>query len=418
MQVEIRPTALCGEVSAVASKSDAHRAIICSALADSNTTIRISHISKDIEATLNCIKEMGADFIRRDNLYEISPIKESAGNPVLDCGESGSTLRFLLPVLSALGKGATFVGHGRLPERPMGLIVDLLKNHGNKFSSYKLPITVSGKTEAGDFPIAGDVSSQFISGLLFALPLLSDKSKIKVTSKLQSSAYVDMTLNVLKKFGADIERREDEFLINPIGVYKSPKEYIVEGDWSNAAFFMVMGALGGEITIKNLDLDSSQSDKRILDILKLSGVKFDVCKDEVKVYKSKIKPFDYDVSQCPDLFPVISVLACGAEGKSTLYNAKRLRIKESDRITTTKELILNLGAVAEETEDSLTIYGNGKLCGGRVNSANDHRIAMSAFVASTISGGCVVLDNAEAMDKSYPSFIDDFRSLGGMASVI
>lgn len=418
MQVEIKPTAICGEVSAVASKSDAHRAIICSALADGNTTIRISHISKDIEATLNCIKEMGADFIRNDNLYEISPIKERKINPILDCGESGSTLRFLLPVLSALGRGATFVGHGRLPERPMGLIVDLLKNHGNEFSSHKLPITVSGKTEAGDFSVAGDVSSQFISGLLFALPMLAEKSTIKLISALQSSAYVDMTLNVLNKFGADIERSGDEFLINPIGTYKSPKEYIVEGDWSNAAFFMVMGALGGEITIKNLSLNSSQSDKRILDILKLSGVKFETSAGAIRVYKSKIKPFDYDVSQCPDLFPIMSILACGAEGKSTLYNAKRLRIKESDRITTTKELILNLGGRAEETEDSLTIYGNGKLEGGRVNSANDHRIAMSAFAASSISGGCVVLERAEAMDKSYPSFIEDFRSLGGMASVI
>ncbi|MBQ3573589.1 MAG: 3-phosphoshikimate 1-carboxyvinyltransferase, partial [Clostridia bacterium] len=240
----------------------------------------------------------------------------------------------------------------------------------------------------------------------------------KLISALQSSAYVDMTLNVLNKFGADIERSGDEFLINPIGTYKSPKEYIVEGDWSNAAFFMVMGALGGEITIKNLSLNSSQSDKRILDILKLSGVKFETSAGAIRVYKSKIKPFDYDVSQCPDLFPIMSILACGAEGKSTLYNAKRLRIKESDRITTTKELILNLGGRAEETEDSLTIYGNGKLEGGRVNSANDHRIAMSAFAASSISGGCVVLERAEAMDKSYPSFIEDFRSLGGMASVI
>ena len=418
MQVRIGPTAPEGEVFAVASKSDAHRAIICSALADDKTTVHISHISKDIEATLNCIKEMGAGVIKKDKAYEISPITKIAENPVLDCGESGSTLRFLLPVLSALGRGATFAGHGRLPERPMGLIVDLLKKHGNEFSSDKLPITVSGKTEAGDFPIAGDVSSQFISGLLFALPLLLDKSKIKLTSGLQSSAYVDMTLNVLKRFGADIERSGEEFLINPIGAYKSPGDYIVEGDWSNAAFFMVMGALGGEITLKNLSLNSSQSDKRTLEILKLSGAEFETFADGIRVYKSQIKPFDYDVSQCPDLFPIMSILACGAEGKSTLYNAKRLRIKESDRITTTKELILNLGGRAEETEETLIIYGSGRLKGGRVSSANDHRIAMSAFAASTISDGCVVLENAEAMDKSYPSFIDDFRSLGGMASVI
>ena len=418
MRVKIEPTIPKGEIFAVASKSDAHRAIICSALADVKTAIHISHISKDIEATLNCIKKIGADFIKKDDTYEILPIKERLENPILDCGESGSTLRFLLPVLSALGTGATFVGHGRLPERPMSLIIDLLKSHGNEFSSDKLPITVSGKTKAGTFCIAGNVSSQFISGLLFALPQLSGKSKIQLTSNLESSAYVDMTLSVLKKFGADIEYFGDEFLINPTGLYKSPKEYIVEGDWSNAAFFMVMAALGGEITIKNLNLDSFQSDTRILDILKLSGVNFDTSKNAIRIYKSKIMPFDYDVSQCPDLFPIISILACGADGKSTLYNAKRLRIKESDRITTTKELILNLGGMAEETEDSLTIYGKGKLCGGVVNSANDHRIAMSAFAASVISDREIVLEGAEAMDKSYPSFIDDFRSLGGMTSVI
>lgn len=418
MQVKINPIKPDGTVYAIASKSDAHRAIICSALANENTNITISHVSKDIEATLNCIKAMGADVIKKDAVYEIIPIKQQMENPVLDCSESGSTLRFLLPVLSALGKGATFVGAGRLPQRPMAPVIDLLKEHGNDFSASNLPITVSGKTLPGTFPIAGNVSSQFISGLLFALPLLLEKSKIVLTSPLQSAAYVDMTIHTLKRFGANIVLDENAFTIEPMGVYYSPKEYIVEGDWSNAAFFMVLGALNGNVTIKNLNMNSCQSDKMILDVLSLVGVDFRVLEDEITVSKSNIKPFDFDVSQCPDLFPILSILACGAEGKTTLYNAKRLRIKESDRIKTTKDLILNLGGKAEETEDALIIYGSGELTGGIANSANDHRIAMSAFVASALCKRDIILEDAAAIDKSYPSFINDFEQIGGKAYVI
>ena len=418
MQVEIKPIKPNGKVCAIASKSDAHRAIICSALADRKTNIHISHISKDIEATLGCIKNMGANFVKNDSLYEITPIKKLTENPILDCNESGSTLRFLLPILSALGSGGTFVGSGRLPERPMGLIVDLLKKHGNYFSSSHLPITVSGKTEPGVFDIAGNVSSQFISGLLFALPLLKEKSIIRLTSSLQSSAYVNMTIDTLKHFGVNIEQNENEFIINGTDSYISSKEYIVEGDWSNAAFFMVLGAIGGKVTIKNLDFNSHQSDKMLLDVLSLAGVYYTTSNNEITVGKSEIKPFSFDVSECPDLFPVLSVLCCGAKGKSTLYNAERLRIKESDRIKTTKELILSLGGKAEETKDSLIIYGNGKLNGGTVESYNDHRIAMSAFVASAICENDIILKDAKAMDKSYPSFMEDFISIGGEVNVI
>lgn len=418
MQVKIKPITADGEISAIASKSDAHRAIISSAFCDKKTDIYISHISKDIEATLNCIKKMGADYVKKDNIYEITPLKNATVNPILDCGESGSTLRFLLPVLAALGCGATFVGSGRLPERPMEIIVDMLSEHGNSFSSSKLPITVSGKTKGGTFNIAGNVSSQYISGLLFALPLIKEKSVIRLTSKLQSSAYVNMTVDTLKKFGINIIQNKNEFIINEFCNYVSPTEYIVEGDWSNAAFFIVLGAIGGNIKIKNLNLNSHQSDKLILDVLSLAGVNFKVNENEITVLKSEVKPFDFDVSECPDLFPALSVLACKAKGKSTLYNAKRLRIKESDRIKTTKELILNLGGKAEEEEDSLTIYGSGKLTGGTVDSYNDHRIAMSAFCASAICENDIILKDAKAVDKSYPSFMEDFKKAGGVFDVI
>ena len=418
MQVRIKPIKPNGDIWAISSKSDAHRAIICSALADDNTKVHISHISKDIEATLNCIEKMEAKISKKDNVYEITPMKTIPENPVLDCGESGSTLRFLLPVVSALGCGATFVGGGRLPQRPMETIVDLLKEHGNTFSSSHLPITVCGKTSAGVFDIAGNVSSQFISGLLFALPLLKEKSVIRLTSELQSSSYVDMTVNTLKSFGVNISQNKNEYIINGKDSYISPKEYIVEGDWSNSAFFMVLGALGGKVTIKNLDIASSQSDKMILDVMSLAGVDYAVSDNEITVQKSHITPFDFDVSECPDLFPVLAILACKAKGKSTLYNAKRLRIKESDRIKTTKELILSLGGMAEETEDSLVIYGNGKLTGGVADSFNDHRIAMSAFVASAMCENDIILKDAKAIDKSYPSFMEDFNKIGGAFDVI
>ena len=418
MQVKIKPTKPKGEISAIASKSDAHRAIICAALADEKTNINISHISKDIEATLDCIRNMGADYNKKNDVYEITPLKKPAENPILYCGESGSTLRFLLPVLSALGSGATFTGSGRLPERPMELIVDVLKERGNCFSSSTLPITVSGKTGAGDFSIAGDISSQFISGLLFALPLLKEKSTVRLTSKLQSSAYVDMTIDTLKRFGINIIKSENEFIIGANNTYTSPGEYVVEGDWSNSAFFMVLGAIGGGITVKNLNLNSHQSDKMILDALSHAGAEYKVSESGITVQKSDIVPFLFDVSQCPDLFPILSVLACKAKGKSVLYNAGRLRIKESDRIKTTKELILSLGGCAEETADSLIIYGNGKLKGGSAESFNDHRIAMSAFVASAICEEDVVLNDARAIDKSYPSFMEDFAKTGGAFNVI
>ena len=418
MQVRIKPIIPKGEISAIASKSDAHRAIICAALSDDKTKIHISHISKDIKATLNCIKAMGADFTKSGDVYEIIPIKEICENCILDCNESGSTLRFLLPVLSALGCNATFIGSGRLPERPMELIVDLLKQHGNSFSSSKLPITVSGKTTAGMFDIEGNVSSQFISGLLFALPLLKGKSIINLTTELQSAAYVNMTVDTLKRFGVNIELKDNEFIINASEKYISPKEYIVEGDWSNAAFFMVLGAIGENVTIKNLNINSCQSDKMILDVLSLAGVNYTASENEITVTRSDVKPFEFDVSQCPDLFPVLSILASSAKGKSVLYNAERLRIKESDRIKTTKELILNLGGKAEETDSSLIIYGNGKLEGGVVESYNDHRIAMSAFCASAICENDIILKDAKAIDKSYPSFMEDFEKIGGIFDVI
>lgn len=418
MQVYITPSELTGEIKAIASKSDAHRAIICAVLADKKTSIYISEISEDIKATLECIKSMGAEVIKDGNRFDIFPVTDIKDKCTLNCNESGSTLRFLLPVLAALGKEATFTGKGRLPKRPMSPIINLLKEKGIEFSSEILPLSLNGELKAGEFKIDGNISSQFISGLMFATSVLSGKSNIVLLSELESRAYVDMTVSVLEKFGVIIKKTKQGYEIEGRQRLLSPGEYIVEGDWSNAAFFIVGAALAGNVKITGLDMGSKQSDKVILDILKLIGVEFIIDGDTVSVKKSEIKPFDLDVSECPDLFPILAVLASGAKGKTTLYNARRLRIKESDRITSTKELILGLGGKAEETEESLIIYGTGKLVGGNVKSFNDHRIAMSAFIASCICDETIVLDGAEAVKKSYPDFFAHFKSLGGKANVI
>ncbi len=418
MKVEIIPSSLTGSLSAIASKSDAHRAIICSALADDKTTILITETSDDIDATLSCIESMGATVLRNEKNFTISPVYEVKDGYVLDCNESGSTLRFLLPVSASLGKKASFTGRGRLPQRPMSPIINLLREKEIEFSGDTLPFTLNGKLESGEYRIDGNVSSQFISGLLFALSIVSGKSKIELISPLQSKAYVDMTIDTLKSFGIDIRVTDTGYEIEGKDKLISPKEYIVEGDWSNSAFFLVAGALSGDIKLRGLNINSNQSDKSILDILKLAGAEFKIENDGILVKKSEIEPFSLDVSECPDLFPILSVLACKANGKTTLYNAKRLRIKESDRIKSTKELILNLGGKAEETEDSLIIFGTGRLLGGKVQSFNDHRIVMSAFVASIICEEKVEIEGAEAINKSYPDFIRDFKGLGGKVNVI
>ena len=418
MRVLIEPNDIQGDIKAIASKSDAHRAIICAALADKKTNIYISEMSEDIKATLNCMSAFGAKFSENGKEFTIEPVKKALSDVLIDCNESGSTLRFLLPVAAALGNGARFIGKGRLPNRPIGIIVNLLKEHGISFDSETLPLSMNGKLTPGEFKIEGNVSSQFISGLLFALPLLDKPSKITLLSALESKAYVDMTISVLNKFGAEIKAVEDGFLVQPIERYVSPDNYTVEGDWSNAAFFLVGAALAGNVNMSGLDIGSKQSDTKIVDILKHAGVKVTPKDNILTVTKSDIKPFELDVSQCPDLFPIAAVLACGANGKTTLYNAGRLRIKESDRIVSTRELILGLGGKVLEEEDSLTVFGDGRLSGGMVDSVNDHRIAMSASIASCICEKSVTLNDAQAVNKSYPDFYKDFESLGGKVHVI
>ncbi len=403
-----------GSASAIASKSDAHRALIAAALSDKPTLFNLGSVSLDIEATISCLISLGAKIERTDNSLTVFPVSSRVKTPLLDCNESGSTLRFMIPVAAAVSDNPSFVGKGRLAERPLSPLKNAMENCGCLFSSDTLPLTVSGKLSSGVFTLPGNVSSQFISGLLFALPILSGDSQIILSSPLESASYVRMTIDTLSRFNIKIEEGEKGFFVKGNQNYESPSEYIVEGDWSNIAPFLAAAALGGEISADGLNPHSKQSDIAILSVLEKFGADI---KDNNGVYtirKKNANPFDFDMAQCPDLFPVIAALACGAMGKSTLYNAARLRLKESDRIKSTSALIKSLGGECIENEDSLTIIGKGGLKGGNCDSFNDHRIVMAAAVASAICKESVIISGAEAINKSFPDFIKHFEKTGGL----
>ena len=395
MNVTIKPTSLSGVVEAVSSKSDGHRKIICAALAETETEIVINNISDDIEATLSCIKNLGGDFSKTEKGFLIKPICEKKDKVSLDFRESGSTARFLLPVASAICENGEFTGSGRLPERPFAELTSQMRRNGVGVSADNLPITTKGILKSGVFELPGNVSSQYISGLLFALPMLDGESRIKLTSQLMSAPYVDMTLDVLSRFGVEADVLENEYIIKPQR-FISPKKLEVEGDWSSGAFWVVADKICGNVKIEGMNPKSHQGDKRITEIL-----------DETEI----------DARDIPDLVPILAVLAASRVGKTRIFGAERLRIKESDRLYTVTKCINDLGGNAEETDDGIIITGTGRLAGGEVDSFNDHRIAMSCAIASCICENEVKILNAECVKKSYPAFFDDFRKLGGVIDV-
>jgi len=421
MNIIIYPSEINGIITAVESKSDAHRALICAALSEGLTKIALRSSNADMDATAECLTALGARVERTEDGFEVQG--KLTGGGALNCGESGSTLRFLLPIAAVLGKETSFVGSGKLPLRPMRPLTEELRNHGANVTSDFLPITLSKAVSGGIYEIPGNISSQFISGLLMALPLAKKtdtECEIRLTSKLESSMYVDMTLNTLSQFGVrwkEIEALDNNGIFGGYrlenGCFATNGAYAVESDWSGAAFFFVLGALGGDVLIKGLREDSLQPDKAIMEIVASAGGRITRSEDGIRVQKGEIKPFDLDVSQFPDLFPVLAVLACGAKGKSLLKNAGRLRIKESDRIKSTAALINTLGGRAVEGDDYLEIYGTGELIGGKADGSGDHRIVMSAAVASSICHNPVEITGAEAVSKSYPSFFEVFENLGG-----
>lgn len=422
MIVKVSPSVPCGTVKAIASKSVAHRLLICAAFADKKTVIRCEETNKDIEATAACLRALGVSITRNGELYEIEPISPDCvkKNATLPCGESGSTLRFLVPVVAALGADASFEMEGRLPVRPLSPLREELEAHGVTFSNVgSSPMRVSGRLEGSSFSIAGNVSSQFVSGLLFALTLLPHPATLAVTEKIESAPYLDITADALSHFGASPEKLGNVYKVTASRRLISPSQIDVEGDWSNAAFPLCLGVMGkGQVTVTGLNPSSFQGDAKIIELIKAFGGDVTTTADG-KGYvtrTSRLHGISIDATQIPDLVPILATLASVAEGQTVIYGASRLRLKESDRLESVRATLSALGADVRETDDGLIINGCASLSGGSVSSFNDHRIAMSAAVAACVCTEDVIIDGAEATAKSYPSFWEDMKRLGVTAS--
>ena len=413
------PAFLKGEVTVPPSKSDVHRAVLCAALAKGISRIEPVALSKDIKATIECVNSMGAKT-RFENKALIVDGREmfSNKNCSMHCGESGSTLRFVIPIAAAGGLSAKFTGEGRLPQRPIGIYTDILPKAGVQcVTSGGLPFEISGKLQSGDFYLPGNISSQFITGLLLSLPLLSGDSRIILTTELESEGYVDMTLEVMEKFGVKVQKTEYGYFRNGGQEYK-PLEYKTQGDWSQAAFFICGGAINGDVTVKGVSKNSYQRDKEICSIIKDFGGDIEWEDDFVKVKKSSLHGIKIDARQIPDIVPVLAVTAAYAKGETVIYNAERLRIKESDRLQAISQAVKACGGDIEETEDGLVIRGGKPLTGGKALGCNDHRIVMSMATAAVGSTKEIFVTDPMSINKSYPDFFEDYNSLGGKADVI
>jgi len=435
MNIKITKPIQGGMVKAIASKSEAHRLLICAALVNSESFVEIAETSEDIEATIRCLNALGAAIQISNDGFQVSPIDckliDKNKTYKLDCGESGATLRFMLPVCGALGINAKLHMSGRLPSRPLTALYDEMTSHGCILSEQGIsPLTCSGQLKNGTYTLPGNISSQYISGLLLALPLLPGDSIIQITSTLESRPYVDMTIDAMCHFGTQVyEDSQNTFRIPGSQKTHPAKKLQVGGDWSNAAFWLSAGAIKNHsitcnsITCTGLDLNSKQGDKAICEILEQFGatvgatapVARSVINSEssVTVSPGKLHGIEIDAENTPDLVPILAAVAAVAEGQTVIKNAGRLRIKESDRLHTVTEMLTGVGADVTQTEDGLIINGKQALKGGVINEHNDHRIAMTAAILSSVCTNPVEIIGADAVNKSYPGFFEDFKALGG-----
>lgn len=413
MNIEIIPHSLVGSVDAVTSKSHGHRLLIAAALSKKTTNVVINTSSQDIEATRDCLDQLTAHI------------------PILDCRESGSTLRFLLPVVMALKDEAMFMGSGRLPERPISPLKEEMEAHGCVFTNKRRQkdgakeiCHVKGRLKGGIFTLPGNVSSQYITGLLFALPLLKENSQIRVTSPLESKRYVDLTVDVMEKCNIEVYVEEKEGLltykVQGRQRYLPPAEMTAEGDWSNIAFWVAAGVLSKEagVICKGLNLRSIQADREIINISLRMGGKILEKHSSLLAMAAPLKGIHVDVSGIPDLVPILAVMATAAKGVTHIHNAARLRLKESDRLAAMYDCLSRLGANIIEEPGGLTITGGKRLKGGTVSGYNDHRIVMAMSVASMLCDEPLIIEGAEAVNKSYPTFFEDFKGLGGEYHVL
>ena len=416
MEIKVHGT-LKGEVTPPPSKSQAHRLLICVALAVEPCSIVCNSVNDDIMATMRCLNALGARITFSSGVFDVQPIELVKGG-TLDCGESGSTLRFLMSVAAVLGADATFTGVGKLPQRPMGALTDVLAAHGMAFerhTSDELPVTCSGTLQGGRFTLPGNVSSQYLTGLLFALPLATVDSEIEVTGGLTSASYIDMTIDALRTAGISVERRNNIFTIKGNQQYRMPERVVVEGDWSSAAFWVVAGVIGKQpVTVCGMNNESLQGDSAIVDHLRSMGAFITVEDDRVVAMPSHLFGTELDCMDTPDLVPVLSVAAAVAQGTTTFVNVGRLRFKESDRLAAMKSVLASFGITSSVGEDTFTVYGGDPVALTTVESFGDHRIAMSAAILSTVAKEITTISGSGCVAKSYPSFFEDFASLGGV----
>ena len=409
MDIRISPRKLSGTVTPPPSKSMAHRVILSAALSGGISRLENIALSQDIEATLRCMASMGTgvEYMDSDSfcIHGLGHSVPQAPGPLphFDCGESGSTLRFLIPIALAVCGGGVFTGQGRLMERPQKPYFDIFDKQGISYHQENGTLTVEGRLSPGTFALPGNVSSQFVTGLLYALPLLDGDSVIQITSPLESRAYVDMTLDVLAQSGIQVENQNYERFAVPGNQAFRSGNLTVEADWSQAGFWYAANFLDSTLTINGLNPRSAQGDMVVADL-----------------YWKLARPGDVeiDISGYPDLLPPLAVMAAVRSGTTFFVNAARLRIKESDRLATVHQMLAALGGSAEEGADSLTVHGVSSLSGGTVDGANDHRIVMAAAVAATACRGDVTILGAQAVNKSYPTFWEDYKHLGGVIHVL
>lgn len=421
MDVRIVPVPLRGEIRVPASKSELHRMLICAAFADRPVRIGAAagYLSDDVEATIRCLGSLGAAVVTEDDAVIVTPRQENKDYAVLDCGESGSTLRMLLPAAAAVCGALDVRGSGSLPGRPVGELTDEMQRHGVKFTSGELPFSTEGIMSGGCFRVPGDITSQYLSGLLLASPLLKGGAETELTSELVSAGYADMTIDVMERFGAHVERSGRRFSCVGEG-YVSPGELKAGGDFSAAAAMIAMAAAGKDcdIVLTGLNAASCQPDRKVLDIMERSGADIEVSDTGIRVQSSSLGALSADAGEVPDLIPVLSAAACAADGISVFRGCGRLRYKESDRLSEMTALLLSVGASVTPDGDTLTVGRPGKGISCVIDPSGDHRIVMAAIVASYALSVPVTVRNAEAVEKSYPRFFDDLRSLGGKADVI
>ena len=391
MDVTIFPRQLRGTIAAIPSKSQAHRLLICAAFADRQAFLTCPETNRDIDATAQCLRALGAEITRKDSGFLVNPIRNVPETALLPCQDSGSTLRFLLPVAGALGCDATFLMTGRLPQRPLTPLWEEMERMGCALTRpTENTIRCTGQLKAGLYRISGGVSSQFITGLLLACALIPGDSRIEILGRLESAPYVTMTLDAMARFGKNAQ----SFSLSG-GRFQSPGDIAVEGDWSNAAFFLAAKALGSPLEVVGLNVDSSQGDRACAALLpELTQKKRTICAADI-----------------PDLVPILSVVAAACHG-AVFTDVQRLRLKESDRVASVLQMLRTLGGTATATENTLTVSGTG-LRGGTVDSCNDHRIAMAAAIAATVCRETVTILGAQCVEKSYPGFFEEYSRLGG-----